>query len=193
MENEIILSVNLVTTQMAETAVRTLLRFVGENPDRDGLINTPARVVRTWQEMTAGDKENPAEILSITFDEQYDEMVIMRGITFHSLCEHHVLSFSGTVSLGYIPGKVVGISKLVRLVQCFARRLQIQERMTQQIAQAIETHLEAQGVGVVVRAHHLCMGCRGVRQPESELITSSMLGVLREKGPARAEFLQLIK
>lgn len=187
------MATQLTTSQVAEAAIETLLRFVGEDPTRDGLIDTPARVVRAWREMTAGYKENPAEILSITFDEQYDEMVIMRGITFYSLCEHHALNFSGTVSVGYIPGKVVGISKLVRLVQCFARRLQIQERMTQQIAQAIETHLEAVGVGVIVKARHLCMGCRGVRQPESELITSSMLGALREKGPARMEFLQLIK
>lgn len=181
------------TSQMATAAVRTLLLFVGEDPDRDGLVNTPARVVRAWAELTAGYKEDAAEILSTTFAERYDEMVVMRGISFHSLCEHHILNFSGTVSLGYIPGKVVGISKLARLVQCFAKRLQIQERMTQQIAQAIEAHLEAKGVGVVIRAHHLCMGCRGVRQPETELVTSSMLGDLRKQGSARAEFLRLIE
>jgi len=175
----------------AEEAVATLLRFIGEEPERDGLRDTPARVVKAWREMTSGYDDDPAEILSRTFDESSDEMIILRGISFFSTCEHHMLPFYGQAVVGYLPGKVVGISKLARLVTCFARRLQIQERMTRQIAEAVETHLDARGVGVVLRAHHLCMGCRGVRQEETEMVTSSMLGTLRSDSTTRAEFLRL--
>jgi GTP cyclohydrolase IA len=177
----------------AEEAVTTILRFVGEDPSRDGLLDTPSRVVRAWREMTAGYSEDPAEILGTTFEETCDEMVVLSGISFYSTCEHHLLPFYGHASVGYLPGKVVGISKLARVVSCFARRLQIQERLTREIADAIETHLEARGVAVVVRAHHLCMGCRGVRQPESDMITSAMRGVLRSDAIARSEFLRLIE
>src|SRR5262245_15437847 len=172
-----------------EDAVVTLLRWVGEDPERDGLRDTPARVAKAWREMTSGYDDDPAEILSRTFDESSDEMIILRGISFYSTCEHHLLPFYGTATVGYLPGKVVGISKLARLVECFARRLQIQERMTRQIAEAVQTHLEARGVGVVLRAHHLCMGCRGVRQEETEMVTSSMLGTLRIDPASRSEFL----
>lgn len=141
--------------------------------------------------MTSGYGDDPAEILARTFDETSDEMVVLRNISFHSTCEHHMLPFYGEVSVGYLPGKVVGISKLARLVDCFARRLQIQERLTRQIAESIEEHLDARGVGVIVRAHHLCMGCRGVRQQTTEMVTSSMLGTLRSDPMARAEFLRL--
>ena len=181
------------TETAAEEAVGTILRFIGEDTTRDGLIDTPSRVVRAWREMTAGYSEDPAEILARTFDESSDEMIVLRGITFHSLCEHHLLPFYGTASVGYLPGRVVGISKLARLVHCFARRLQIQERMTRQIAEAIEQHLDARGTGVVIRAHHLCMGCRGVRQEETEMVTSSMLGTLRSDATSRAEFFRLCK
>ena len=177
----------------AEDAVTTLLRFIGEDPERDGLRDTPARVVKAWREMTAGYAEDPAEILSRTFAETSDELVILRGISFYSTCEHHLLPFYGEAVVGYLPGKVVGISKLARLVECFAKRLQVQERMTRQIAEAVETHLEARGVGVVLRAHHLCMGCRGVRQEETEMVTSSMMGTLRTDATSRAEFLRLCK
>jgi GTP cyclohydrolase I len=177
----------------AEEAVATLLRFIGEQPERDGLRDTPARVVKAWREMTAGYAEDPAEILSRTFDESSDELVILRGISFYSTCEHHLLPFYGQAVVGYLPGKVVGISKLARLVECFAKRLQVQERMTRQIADAVETHLEARGVGVVLRAHHLCMGCRGVRQEETEMVTSAMLGTLRTDATSRAEFLRLCR
>jgi len=175
----------------AEEAVTTLLRFIGEEPERDGLRDTPARVVKAWREMTAGYAEDPAEILSRTFAETSDEMVILRGISFYSTCEHHLLPFYGEAVVGYLPGKVVGISKLARLVECFAKRLQVQERMTRQIAEVVEKHLDARGVGVVLRAHHLCMGCRGVRQEETEMVTSSMLGTLRTDATSRAEFLRL--
>ena len=172
-----------------EEAIVTLLRYIGEDPDRDGLRDTPARVARAWREMTSGYDDDPATILGRTFDESSDEMIILRGISFYSTCEHHLLPFYGTATVGYLPGKVVGISKLARLVECFARRLQIQERMTRQIAEAVETHLDARGVAVVLRAHHLCMGCRGVRQEETEMVTSSMLGTLRSDATSRSEFL----
>ena len=175
----------------AERAVETLLRWVGEDPDRDGLADTPARVAKALREMTSGYSEDPAEILSRTFEETSDEMVILRGITFQSICEHHLLPFLGTATVGYLPGKVVGISKLARLVNCFARRLQIQERLTRQIADAVEKHLEARGVAVVIKAQHLCMACRSVRQMESEMVTSAMLGTLRTDATSRAEFLRL--
>jgi GTP cyclohydrolase I len=177
----------------AEEAVTTLLRFIGEAPERDGLRDTPSRVIKAWREMTAGYAEDPAEILARTFDESSDELVILRGISFYSTCEHHLLPFYGQAVVGYLPGKVVGISKLARLVECFAKRLQVQERMTRQIADAVEKHLEARGVGVVLRAHHLCMGCRGVRQEETEMVTSAMLGTLRTDATSRAEFLKLCR
>jgi GTP cyclohydrolase I len=175
----------------AEQAVTALLRLGGEDPQRDGLLDTPRRVVKAFLEMTAGYDESPADILSKTFAEHSDELIVLRGIDFHSMCEHHLLPFQGVAHVGYLPGKVVGISKLARLVHCFARRLQIQERMIQQIANAVETHLEARGVGVIVSAHHLCMGCRGVRLPNTQLVTSSMLGTLRNSAETRSEFLRL--
>jgi len=179
------------TNQEAHRAVETLLRLIGENPERDGLRETPARVVKALLEMTAGYDESPAVILSKTFAEYSDELIVLRGIDFHSICEHHLLPFQGVAHVGYLPGKVVGISKLARLVHCFAKRLQIQERMTQQVAHAVETHLEARGVGVIVTAHHLCMGCRGVRLPATQLVTSAMLGTLRNNAETRSEFLRL--
>lgn len=182
-----------ISRPRAENAVQTLLRFVNEDPDRDGLKDTPARVVRAWEEMTRGYSQKPDVILSRTFDETSDELIVLTGINFHSLCEHHLLGFAGTVSIGYLPGKVVGISKLARLVECFSRRFQIQERMTSQIASAIEEHLSPRGVAVVVKAHHSCMGCRGVMQPGALMSTSSMLGTMRESETARAEFLSMIR
>ncbi|TXH10768.1 MAG: GTP cyclohydrolase I FolE, partial [Hyphomicrobiaceae bacterium] len=147
---------------LEEAAVRVLLSHMGEDPDRDGLKDTPGRVVRAWTELTAGYREDPAQILSRTFDEQSNEMVVLSNIQFYSTCEHHLLPFMGEASVAYLPEqRVVGISKLARLVNCFARRLQVQERMTRQIADAMNEHLQARGVGVIVKAHHLCMGCRG--------------------------------
>lgn len=173
-------------------AVRQLLEFIGEDPERSGLLETPARVLKAWQEMTTGYNQDPAEILSKEFDVTADEMVVLRKVQFYSTCEHHLLPFFGTVTLGYIPtDKVVGLSKLARLVDCFARRLQIQERMTQEIAQAMQDHLQTKGVGVVVHGHHLCMELRGVQKPQGEMITSSLWGRMREDGAVRNEFLQL--
>ena len=179
-----------------QDAVVRLLEYIGEDPTRDGLLDTPKRVLKSWRELTEGYSQDPKDILARTFDVPYDEMVLLRNIRFHSVCEHHMLPFTGTADVAYIPdpngGKVVGLSKLARLVECFARRLQVQERMTQQIASAIDTHLAPLGVGVVLRAKHSCMGCRGVRKEGSEMITSSLLGVFR-KPEVRAEFLGLTK
>lgn len=184
--------------ERAKQAVRDLLMWVGEDPDRQGLRDTPERVVRALTEMTEGYRANPEWILSKVFEEDHDEMVVVRGIAFTSLCEHHLLPFSGTADVGYIPkiddegrGKVVGLSKIARLVECFARRLTIQERLTKQIASEIEKRLGAIGVGVVIRASHSCMGCRGVKKPSAMMVTSVMLGVLRTDTAARAEFLHL--
>ena len=174
-----------------EDAVISLIRLVGEDPTRDGLIHTPRRVLEAMREMTAGYREDPAEILSTTFEETSDELIVLRGIEFYSICEHHLLPFYGTASIGYLPGEVVGISKLARLVNCYGRRLQIQERLTRQIAEAIQTHLHARGTAVIIRAHHLCMGCRGVKLPSTELVTSAMLGSMREDAVTRSEFLRL--
>jgi len=182
------------TKEEAEAAVITLLRYLGEDPDRDGLLDTPARVVKALKEMTVGYSQKPKEILSKQFKASYDEMVIVRGIEFWSMCEHHMLPFHGKAVVCYIPdpeiGKVVGLSKLARLVHCFGRRLQIQEQMTQQIATAINENLKPRGVGVILEAKHLCMCARGVSSP-STMVTSCVLGVLRDKPEARAEFLQL--
>ena len=182
---------NSVTQRRAENAVRTLLLWMGEDPNRDGLIATPERVARAMAELTSGYALDPKEILTRSFEVKYDEMILLRRISFHSLCEHHLLPFHGTASVGYIPQqKVVGISKLARLVEAYAKRLQIQERMTNQIAEAVQTHLNPLGVGVIVKAHHLCMGCRGVKKPQTEMITSAMYGIFRTT-EARAEFLKL--
>jgi len=188
---ELLRPVEKTEASLAEEAVEVLLRVMGEDPERDGLRETPRRVVKALLEMTVGYDESPADILSKTFAEHSDELIVLRGIDFHSMCEHHLLPFHGVAHVGYLPGKVVGISKLARLVHCFARRLQIQERMTQQIADAVATHLEARGVGVIIAAHHLCMGCRGVKLPATQLITSSMLGTLRSDPNTRSEFLRL--
>lgn len=175
-------------------AVTRLLEYVGEDPTRAGLVDTPARVVRALGEMTAGYREDPASVLAARFPDRCDEMVVVSDITFTSLCEHHVLPFTGTATVGYVPhGQVVGLSKLARLVDVFARRLQVQERMTEQIADAIDEHVEPLGVGVVVRAQHSCMGCRGVRKPGATMTTSALRGVLRDKPEARAEFLTLAR
>lgn len=169
-------------------------RCCARKPDRDGLRETPARVLRAFREMTAGYSEDPAKILATTFEAAHDELIVLNGIRFVSLCEHHLLPFHGTASVGYIPkGRVVGISKLARLVQCFARRLQIQERLTEQVARALQEHAHAVGVGVVINAHHACMGCRGVRQPDADMVTSVMLGILRECATARSEFMSIVR
>lgn len=179
-----------------EDAFVRLLQFVGENPNRGGLLETPLRMARAWQHWTSGYGKNPADVLKVFEDgaEKCDEMVIVKDIPFYSQCEHHLAPFFGTATIAYIPdGKIVGLSKLSRLTDLFARRLQVQERMTNQIADAIETHLHARGVGVVLRARHMCMESRGVCQQGHSTVTSALRGVLREQGDTRAEFMSLAK
>lgn len=178
----------------AEDAVVRLIQSLGENPMRDGLLDTPKRVVKAMQELTTGYAQDPKMILGRVFEADYDQMVLVKGIDFTSLCEHHLMPFTGTATVGYVPGKsrkIVGVSKLVRLVDCFARRLQIQERMTQQIAMTIMETLQPLGAGCVVVAKHACMGCRGVRRPGAAMVTSAMYGLFREDSKARAEMLAL--
>jgi GTP cyclohydrolase I len=171
-----------------------VLELIGENPKREGLVGTPARVVRSWQELFSGYKQTAEAVLSdCSFDaDGYDQMIVCRDIQFYSTCEHHLLPFFGRVHIGYLPNKrVVGLSKLARLVDVFARRLQIQERLTEQIASALEQHAQPRGVGVVVSAQHFCMLCRGVQKQESAMVTSSLKGAFTE-AEARAEFLRLV-
>ena len=175
-----------------EDAVVRLLEFMGEDPRREGLRETPRRVTGAFAEMTAGYAMDPAKFLKVVFDERCDQMVVLRGIRFTSLCEHHLLPFVGTATVGYLPDKkVVGLSKLARVVECYAKRLQVQERMTNQIADAIMEHVAAKGAAVVLKAHHSCMGCHGVRQPDAEMVTSALRGAFLSEASARAEFLGL--
>lgn len=182
------------STELQEI-VRNMLSAIGEDPAREGLINTPKRVVKSWKELYAGYQENPGEILSTVFAEgSCDEMVILRDIPFSSMCEHHMLPFIGHAHIAYIPaGKVVGLSKLARLTDCYAKRLQIQEKLTAEIADAIETHLKPKGTAVVVAAHHQCMSCRGIKKHGTTMVTSAMRGAFRNDNGARAEFMSLIR
>ena len=179
----------------AQAAFRTVLEWIGEDPNRDGLKETPARVVRAFREYFAGYDEDPEEVLRKTFTEVdgYDEMIVLRGVTFESHCEHHMAPIIGRAWIGYLPDrKVVGISKLARVVEIFARRLQIQERLTAQIANTIEDVLKPQGVAVVIKAQHHCMISRGVHKRGTDLVTSRMLGCFRDSAMTRGEFLSLV-
>ncbi len=176
-----------------ERAVREILQAVGEDPDREGLRETPGRVARMYAELLRGLRSDPAAHLSKCFTEQYDEVVLVRDITFCSLCEHHLLPFMGKAHIGYLPnGKVVGLSKLARVVDEISRRPQVQERMTEQIAQLLENELDARGVAVVIEATHTCMTIRGVRKPGSVCVTSAMKGIFRKNLSSRSEIMQLI-
>ncbi len=178
-----------------EAAFRTILRWTGDNPDRDGLKDTPARLARAYEEYFSGYGEDPEAILSTTFEETegYDEMITLRGIRFVSHCEHHVAPIVGRAWVAYIPnGRVVGISKLARIVEIYAKRLQIQEKMTAQIANAIDNVLQPQGVGVILKAEHHCMTARGIMKPGTDLVTSRMLGVFRDSPVTRQEFISLV-
>jgi GTP cyclohydrolase I len=179
----------------AEEAVRTLIRWAGDDPEREGLVSTPQRVARAYEEYFAGYGDDPALILARTFEEAdgYDEMVVLRDIRFESHCEHHLAPIIGKSHIAYLPDKrVVGISKLARLVEAYGRRLQLQERMTSQIAGAIGTVLKPKGVAVVIEAAHQCMTSRGVHKPGAMMITSSMLGAFRTDPKTREEFLSMI-
>ena len=179
----------------SEDAVVRIIEAIGDDPNREGLKNTPRRVIKSWGELFSGYGQDPKKILSVTFEEgmeKVDEIVICKNIEFYSTCEHHMLPIVGTAHVGYIPNKkVVGLSKLARLVECFARRLQIQEQLTSQIANSLMESLEPEGVGVIINAKHFCMCARGVNKQSSSMTTSSMLGALRDKPEARAEFLKL--
>lgn len=176
--------------------IRRLLQFVGEDPDRGGLSETPDRVAKAWRFWCSGYDKDPKDILKVFEDgaERCDEMVVVKDIPLYSHCEHHLAPIFGTATVGYIPdGQIVGLSKLSRLVDLYARRLQVQERLTNQIADALETHLKPKGVGVVIKARHLCMESRGICQQGHHTITSALRGVIKEKPDARAEFLDLTK
>ena len=183
------------TREEAEAAVRTMLAWTGDNPDREGLVETPKRVVRAYEQFFAGYEMDPKEVLSKVFEEVegYDEMVIVKDIRVESHCEHHIVPILGKAHVGYLPNKrIVGISKLARVVDIFGKRLQTQEVMTAQIANVINEVLEPKGVAVVMNAKHQCMTTRGVQKPESSTITSTMLGAFRENPDTRAEFMNLI-
>lgn len=177
-----------------EEAVRTILHEIGEDPDREGLLKTPERVASAFEFLTKGYEEDPLEVLNgAIFTEDHEEMVIMKDIAIYSLCEHHLLPFFGYCHVAYIPErKIVGISKLVRLVEIYARRLQVQERMTNQIAKTLENVLDPQGVAVVIEAEHMCMQMRGVQKSGSKMVTSSILGAFRKDPKTRKEFMNLI-
>ncbi|WP_340539756.1 GTP cyclohydrolase I FolE [Nocardioides sp. GXZ039] len=179
----------------AEAAIRELLAAIGEDPDREGLRDTPARVARAYAELTAGLRQRPEDVLSTTFDLGHDEMVLVRDIELWSMCEHHLVPFTGVAHVGYIPattGKITGLSKLARLVDLYAKRPQVQERLTTQIADALSDILGARGVIVVIEAEHLCMTMRGVRKAGSRTITSVVRGTMRTDPATRAEAMALI-
>lgn len=180
-------------TTNPENLIREMLLAIGDDPSREGLLETPKRVVKSWNELYAGYLQDPKKILSTCFSEgACESMVVLRGIEFASTCEHHMLPFIGVAHVGYLPhGRVVGLSKLARLVDCFAKRLQIQEKLTSQIAQAIEENLDPKGTAVVLAAHHQCMSCRGVKKQGSTMVTSAWHGLMRtEEG--RNHFLSMI-
>jgi GTP cyclohydrolase I len=178
-----------------ERAVREILLAIGEDPDRDGLASTPARVARMYAEQFAGLRQRPEDVLNTVFDEEHDEIVLVRDIEMYSMCEHHLVPFMGKAHIGYIPnakGEITGLSKLARLVDIYARRPQVQERMTCQIADALMRTLEPRGVIVVLEAEHLCMTMRGVRKPGAKTVTSAVRGIFRSEARTRAEAMSLM-
>ncbi|MGY1689202.1 GTP cyclohydrolase I FolE [Geodermatophilus sp. SYSU D01105] len=184
-----------VDHERAAAAVRELLIAVGEDPDRPGLRDTPGRVARSYAETFAGLWQDPSDILATTFDEDHDEMVLVKDIPMYSTCEHHLVPFHGVAHIGYIPGedgRVTGLSKLARLVEVYARRPQVQERMTSQIADALAEVLKPRGVLVVIEAEHLCMAMRGIRKPGSTTVTSAVRGIFRDNPATRSEAMSLV-
>jgi GTP cyclohydrolase I len=180
---------------MMERLIHDLLKEIGEDPNREGLEKTPTRVAKAWEYLTAGYRQNAGDVLNeALFTEEYDEMVVVKDIDLYSVCEHHLLPFFGKCHIAYMPSrKIVGLSKLPRLVEMFARRLQVQERLTTQIAQTLNDVLQPRGVAVVIEALHLCMLMRGVEKQNSKAVTSAMLGAFRDRPETRAEFMELIK
>ena len=183
-----------IDTERIEGAIRELLIGIGENPEREGLVDTPQRVARMYSEIVSGFDLDPNEIMQTQFNEGHQEMVVVRDVPFYSLCEHHLLPFFGKASVAYIPqGHVVGISKLARTIDVFAKRPQLQERMTSQVADSIMSGVKPQGVAVILRAEHLCMAMRGIRKPGSSIITSAMRGVFESSARTRSEVLALLR
>jgi GTP cyclohydrolase IA len=181
--------VTAVDKEAIKASVIQLLKAVGEDPNREGLADTPRRIAELYEEILQGHFQDPRDVLQVGFEENHQEMVIVRDIAFYSLCEHHLLPFHGTFHIGYIPrGRVVGISKLARLVDGFARRLQLQERLTSQIADTLMEELQPAGVAVMGSAEHLCMTMRGVKKPGTKVVTSANRGVFRDSEPTRLEF-----
>lgn len=178
-----------------KSAIRRILTFIGEDPEREGLRETPQRIERMLRELTEGYNMSLEKVINgAIFDSDYSEMVVVRDIDFYSLCEHHLLPFFGKVHVGYVPaGKIIGLSKIPRIVDMFSKRLQVQERMTEEIANAIEKSINPMGVGVVVEGYHLCTAVRGVKKINAYMVTSAMLGVFRKDPKTRSEFLSLIK
>ncbi|WP_168121585.1 GTP cyclohydrolase I FolE [Paenibacillus sp. HB172176] len=180
--------------EQIEYHVKEILKLVGENVEREGLLETPARVTRMYEEIFAGYEVDPRDVLGVTFDEQHEELVIVKDIVYYSQCEHHMAPFFGKVHIGYIPsGKIAGLSKLARLVEAITRRLQVQERITSQIANILDEELAPHGVMVVVEGEHLCMCARGVKKPGSKTVTSAVRGEFRSSSALRSEFLALLK
>ena len=184
----------VVDHDRAERAIRELLEAIGEDPTREGLLDTPARVARMWTEVLVGTNNDPDHHLSRTFEIEHDEMVLVKDVEMYSLCEHHLAPFFGRAHIAYIPDKkIVGLSKIARVVDVFARRLQVQERLTMQIAHALQDVLKPKGVGVIVEARHLCMMMRGVEKQNSSTVTSCLLGLFRSDERTRTEFLKLAR
>jgi len=187
--------VSQVDLARAEAAVRELLYAIGEDPDRDGLRETPARVARSCREIFAGLHTDPDDVLQTTFDEPYDELVLVKDIPLYSTCEHHLVTWHGTAAVGYIPGvdgRITGLSKLARLVDLYAKRPQVQERLTAQVADAVMHKLQPRGVIVVIEAEHLCMAMRGIRKPGSRTMTSAVRGIFKSDPRTRAEAMSLV-
>lgn len=178
-----------------QTEIKGILSKIGEDPDREGLLKTPERVSKAYDFLTKGYRENPEEVVKkAIFNEQCNHMIIVKNIEFYSLCEHHMLPFYGQCYIGYISkNKIYGVSKLARVVECFSRRLQVQERLTQQVARLLKDSIDAEGVGVVMEAKHLCMMMRGVQKQNSVMVTSAMLGSFHDDPATRSEFLNLIR
>jgi GTP cyclohydrolase IA len=189
-------SIDAPSREEVEAAFRTIIRWAGDNPDRPGLLETPSRAARAFKEYFAGYQQDPLALLNKTFDETggYEEMVVLREISFESHCEHHLAPIIGQAWVAYVPnGRVVGLSKLARVVEAYAKRLQIQERMTSEIASAVQEVLQPQGVGVVIKAMHHCLSSRGIHKVGAEMVTSCMLGCFRDNAATRQEFLAMTK
>jgi GTP cyclohydrolase I len=183
----------VINQEKIAVAVRMILEAIGEDPEREGLRDTAKRVAKMYADLFQGLYENPRDHLNVLFDEQHDEMVFVKDVPFYSMCEHHLLPFQGKAHVAYIPrGKVVGLSKIVRVVEAFARRPQVQERLTSQIADLLMDALDAQGVAVVIEASHTCMTMRGVKKPGSSVVTSAMRGVFKDEQATRSEFMSLV-